>query len=226
MAIQSRRAGAPESGAAPWVVKLGGSLSLSPRLAEWLEALAASDAPLAVVPGGGRFADRVREAQAHWRFDESAAHHMALLAMDQTGRMFAAIEPRLRICSGMEDFRTAFADGKPAVWMPTAMALGQNGIGESWGVTSDSLAAWLAGRIGACGVLLVKSVEPPGKEARAADLARDGLVDTEFGRYLADSGIDGWCVGPGGAAQTVAAMPGGHVPGCRVLIARPTGTKG
>lgn len=203
--------------AAPWVVKLGGSLSRSPRLGEWLKALSASHVPVAVVPGGGPFADQVRENQARWRFDEAAAHHMALLAMDQMGRMFAALEPSLRMCSCFGDFRAAYANGEAAVWLPSAMTLGRDGIKESWDVTSDSLAAWLAGQLGANGLLLVKSVEPPPGEADAAELAQSGLVDREFARYLADSGVEAWCVGPNDAERTVGALAMGKISACRIL---------
>jgi len=207
--------------ASPWVVKLGGSLSRSPRLAQWLGAVAACSVPVAVVPGGGAFADQVRESQAQWGFGEAAAHHMALLAMDQMGRMFAALEPALRMCSAIEDFRAASANGSAAVWLPSAMALGQDGIEESWDVTSDSLAAWLAGRLGARGLLLVKSAEPPTEDSEAADLARYGLVDREFARSLAESGVAAWCVGPDDAHRTIGALAGKpvRVPGCRILAA-------
>ena len=70
-----------------WVVKLGGSLTTDPLLPQWLDLLAQL--------GGGRvtrgraaaarFADEVRRAQAHWRFDDLAAHNMAVLAMAQIG---------------------------------------------------------------------------------------------------------------------------------------------
>ena len=62
-----------------WVVKLGGSLAYSPELPHWLSALAHTDA--VIVPGGGPFADTVRDAQQIWRFDDATAHAMALLAI-------------------------------------------------------------------------------------------------------------------------------------------------
>jgi aspartokinase-like uncharacterized kinase len=61
-----------------WVVKLGGSLARNGQLRPWIQILAGQgegDGPdpssgtgpaLAVVPGGGLFADRVREMQASW----------------------------------------------------------------------------------------------------------------------------------------------------------------
>ena len=53
-----------------WVVKLGGSLYDSRHLPCWLDALSKTGA--IVVPGGGGFADRVRQAQVRWRFGDKA----------------------------------------------------------------------------------------------------------------------------------------------------------
>ena len=72
-----------------WVVKLGGSLceqapETSP-LRDWLDLLVCEGAGrVVIVPGGGKFADAVRGAQAQWCFDDLTAHNMALLAMSQT----------------------------------------------------------------------------------------------------------------------------------------------
>ena len=47
-----------------WIVKLGGSLLGAEELTHWLELLARySDGKIIIVPGGGIFADAVREAQ-------------------------------------------------------------------------------------------------------------------------------------------------------------------
>ena len=75
-----------------WVVKLGGSLARSEALRGWLAVLArAGRGRAVVVPGGGRYADAVRAEQQRWGFDDSTAHSMALLAMDQYGHQLAAI---------------------------------------------------------------------------------------------------------------------------------------
>jgi len=200
----------------PWVVKLGGSLAASAALLPWLAALGGIEVPLAIVPGGGPFADRVRDMQSTWGFDESAAHAMALLSMEQLGLMLASLEPRLRPCIDLQDFSDSFESRRPALWLPGVMTLEADDIEESWDVTSDSLAAWLAGRLGARGLVLVKSAEPPAGTADAATLARRGLVDGAFARHLADSGVDCWCVGADGPELFAAALARNLPPGCRV----------
>jgi dihydroneopterin aldolase len=68
------------------------------------------------------------------------------------------------------------------------MVLRRPEIVPSWDVTSDSLAAWLAGHIGAEQIVLVKHGGPFGKPVRAVDLADRGVVDRAFPRFLAASG--------------------------------------
>ncbi|MGZ5851302.1 MAG: amino acid kinase family protein, partial [Hyphomicrobium sp.] len=59
------------------VIKLGGSVAESGRLAAIVLIVAATRVPVVVVPGGGTFADAVRVAQAELGFGDAVAHHMA-----------------------------------------------------------------------------------------------------------------------------------------------------
>src|SRR6201999_873925 len=152
------------------VVKLGGSHAGSAHLDAWLDALAACGGRAVIVPGGGPFADAVRAAQGSMGFDDAAAHHMALLAMEQFGLALASKRPGLGVVASRDDIGTALRVGKVPVWGPTAMALAAKEIPASWDVASDSLAAWLAGRIGATRLLLVKH-GAPSAPVPAAELA-------------------------------------------------------
>ena len=142
------------------VVKLGGSYAFSTHLKDWIDAIALCAGRVVVAPGGGPFADAVREVQRKMGFDDRAAHHMALLAMDQYGCALASLGRRLIPAASATAIRRVLLDGGVPVWAATRMVLGAKDIPWSWDVTSDSLAAWLAGRIGAKRVLLVKHVEP------------------------------------------------------------------
>ncbi len=73
------------------VVKLGGSHARSPWLTDWLRAIAEDARRVVVVPGGGPFADAVRDLQPVMGFDDAAAHDMGLLAMAQYGRALASL---------------------------------------------------------------------------------------------------------------------------------------
>ncbi len=180
------------------MVKLGGSLADSPHLPHWLEAISQTDA--VIVPGGGPFADAVREAQQRWQFDEQTAHQMAILAMWQYGRMLAGLCPKLVAATALKDLRQH--KGRAKVWLPNPEALDAAGIPASWDITSDSLAAWLAGQIQAQHLLLVKSVagldEPAGqaREIYVTQAAAAGWVDPAFSHYAMNQSFQSWLCGP------------------------------
>ena len=192
----------------PSVVKLGGSFTFSPRLRDWIAATAACAGRAVIVPGGGPFADAVRAAQAPMGFDDRAAHRMGLLAMEQYGCAIASLDERLTLADSPELIHQGLACGKVPVWLPTRMALGDGGIPESWDVTSDSLAAWLAGRIGAGRLLLVKHVSVKEKAALAGDLAAHDVVDRAFAKFLAKSGVPAFILGPDDHGALCAGQPG------------------
>ena len=200
----------------PIVVKLGGSLAGTALLDAWLAALAGSGRPCVIVPGGGVFADAVRAAQAPMGFDEIAAHKMALLAMAQFGHVLASRCARCRLAATVPEIEAALDAGKMPVWLPSAMAGGAGDIPQTWDVTSDSLAAWLAGRIGARRLLLVKQVGSAAAPATA--LAAAGLVDPAFPGFLAGSGARAWIAGPGDLAVAAKIWAKNHVPGQPIAL--------
>ena len=160
-----------------WVVKLGGSLHNAPALRGWLRALAGGPGPARiVVPGGGPFADTVRRLQPALRFDELAAHRMAILAMQQLGLALQSLEPTLALAETDAELRATRA----AVWLPWRLAGRAADIPASWDVTSDSLACWLAIRLGAETLVLVKSAAVPKGEHAAPGLVTTGLLDAAF----------------------------------------------
>ena len=171
------------SAAAPLtVLKLGGSHALGPHLRGWLDAAAARAGAIVLVPGGGPFADAVRAAQGPMGFDDHAAHAMALMAMAQFGRALESLHPLLTGASSRRAIARLLARGRVPVWAPERMALAAR-LPASWALTSDSLAAWLAGELGAARLILVKHGDFEPREA-ADDLARRGIVDPLFPEYL------------------------------------------
>ncbi|MBX6320505.1 MAG: hypothetical protein IRY94_01635 [Rhodospirillaceae bacterium] len=174
----------PSAGRSLWIVKLGGSLATSRALRPWLAAIADGAGRLVLVPGGGPFADTVRRMQRRCGFDDATAHHLALMAMEQYGLMLAGLEPRLKPASTPAQIARLIAAESVPVWMPTRMTLGRPDIPQSWDMTSDSLAAWLAAELGAAGLLLVKSAAIPAGAA-VDELARRGIVDPLLPAFLA-----------------------------------------
>lgn len=190
------------------VVKLGGSLVGSPHLPGWIDALSRCKGRAVIVPGGGPFADTVRTAQQDLGFDDRIAHRMALLAMDQFACALSGMGGFV-LAASREDMERALQQGGVPVWLPSPMVLGAPDIPWSWDVTSDSLAVWLAGRLQAARLLLVKRVEPTGGHLGAAEFAAAGIVDGAFAGFLAAGGIEAAIVGPTAHAATADAIRAG-----------------
>jgi aspartokinase-like uncharacterized kinase len=168
----------------PIVIKLGGSVVRSGALVPWLDAIAAAACPVVVVPGGGALADEVRACQAQLGFGDRAAHRMALLAMDQLAWAVAGLQPGFAVGATEEELWAALDRKQVAVWAPYALIADRNDIEASWRLTSDSLALWLAGRLGAGACYLIKSIACRGARTVAADLSREGIVDAAFPEML------------------------------------------
>ena len=197
------------------VAKLGGSLADSPQREAWLAALAASARPLILVPGGGPFARAVRAAQASMRFDDIAAHRLALLAMEQFGVVLAAHSDRYALASSRRDIEAAIEAGRIPVWLPSAMTLAAPEIPASWDATSDSLAAWLAGAFAARRLLLIKSCDLAGPVSLDR-LAAANIVDPLFPRFAVRSGAVISVAGPASLPFAKAVFQSGETPGARV----------
>lgn len=168
-----------------WVVKIGGSLLGSPELARWLELFVKfSDGKVIIVPGGGLFADAVREAQSQSNAHDSVAHKLAVLAMDQFGLLLAGLNPGLATASSELEIAERTWQHRGIVWLPSKMVLADDTIPQNWQVTSDSLSAWLANKIGAEQLILVKSRQlpavVPNKTMPLQTLVKDGLIDSQF----------------------------------------------
>jgi aspartokinase-like uncharacterized kinase len=201
------------------VAKLGGSLADSRDLKAWLAALDGYAGPLVLVPGGGAFADAVRAMQAKMRFDDEAAHHMALLAMQQYGLALAALWPRLSCVSTLTTIRRALRMNQVACWAPDPMARAA-ALPKSWEVTSDTLSAWLAKELHAKKLLLIKSADIGSKlHIPIADLVKAKCVDPLFPKFAAASGAEVFIAGPSWLASADSLLAQGQVPGARVRLA-------
>ncbi|MEY2680147.1 MAG: hypothetical protein RL661_378 [Pseudomonadota bacterium] len=177
-----------------WVVKLGGSFWAAEALLAWLEVL--DKRGVIVVPGGGLFADAVREAQQRWGFDDQLAHRLAISAMHQYGLMLQGLCPALQTRTQPGLLKDPIGNGQSTLWLPDAESLADQRIRASWDVTSDSLAAWLAENLGAEHLLLIKSVNPPAGEATISDLIDMDLVDRAFAEVSKNFSGNIWLTGP------------------------------
>jgi aspartokinase-like uncharacterized kinase len=111
---------------------------------------------------------------------ELSAHALAAL-MSATG-------PRPGVVEDVAGLAPVWRAGRTPILAPRRFLEEDDGRADAlppcWGVTSDSIAARVAVRLGARELVLLKSVTPP-THADRADAARLGLVDAEFPRVSA-----------------------------------------
>ncbi|WP_292637875.1 (5-formylfuran-3-yl)methyl phosphate synthase, partial [Mesorhizobium sp.] len=202
----------------PTIVKLGGSTARAAEMENWIAALAGSRLPIVIVPGGGQFADQVRESQIYMDFSDTAAHAMAILAMEQFGQVILDRHERLAPARSLDEMVRALDEGKVPVWLPSSLALPAPDIPASWDMTSDSLAAWLAGKLGAKALLLIKQTGAFFGSDTIDGLTARGIVDAGLAAMLPD-GVDFHLAGPKDAAAAGALLASGNLPG--IAIAAP-----
>ena len=163
------------------IVKLGGSLSQSDTLVKCLNRVEQNypDSAVVIFPGGGAFADQVRLAQHHWQFDDKTAHRMAILAMQQMALLFNGIKSNFTIANSLLDIQKQLHKQKIVIWSPNIEELDKAAIKASWDITSDSLAAWLAGVLSAKELILVKSAMVD-SSLSLEQLAKQNIIDKGF----------------------------------------------
>ena len=162
-----------------WVVKLGGSLSASPGLRDWLDGLALlGGGRVIIVPGGGGLADEVRRLQARWQFDDLPAHNMAVLAMAQNAWLMCGLQPALQLVEREGDIVRTLRQARTVVWSPLELVRQVPDANTNWAVTGDSIALDLARRQNAERLVLVKSCQTAGEDLAA--LHRRAVLDAGF----------------------------------------------
>jgi aspartokinase-like uncharacterized kinase len=140
-----------------------------------------------IVPGGGPFANAVREIRA----DDDTSHWMAIAAMEQYGWYI--------VSHGLPATDLLAVPAGPAVLLPYRCLREHDPLPHSWDVTSDTIAAWVADTLG-LDLLLLKSVDGISAagsllETVTAPLATD-VVDPAFlpfvlGKKITTSIING-----------------------------------
>lgn len=167
---------------------MGGSLLHSKTLLNWLESIQqyAQHNHVVIVPGGGEFADRVRDLQQQVKFNEQTAHRLALLAMFQYGYLLAGLNPAIQIVDDIGKLVSEMDKQLPLLWLPNCLLDDFSGIPASWDYTSDSVALWLANKLMAKQLILVKSIFMNSPESSLEQLIGNGVIDKGFQRLTGD----------------------------------------
>ncbi len=144
------------------VLKVGGSLSRCPlklRVLCLKIGVLSKKHRLIVVGGGGEFADVVREFDKRLCLTATAAHRMAILGMDQYGLVLSDLLPNAVATESIEKAQDMFDHGRLPVFLPSRLMFKENPLENSWDVTSDSIALYIARLLDACRVILITDVD-------------------------------------------------------------------
>jgi len=143
-------------------LKIGGSLAEEPDI---LRALClelsemAKNHRITAVPGGGRFADVVRELDERFHLHDTVSHNMAILAMDQYGIFLSSITPGSRTTATLDGARQHSDAKHLPILLPSKLMSRADPLPHSWDVTSDSIAGYIAGELGSEKLILVTDVD-------------------------------------------------------------------
>lgn len=174
------------------VVKLGGSLLDLPGLIDRFNAWRRTQEPdaMLLVVGGGRVADAVRSFDKIHGLGESLGHAHAVAAMRFNADMLRRKLDDAQWVHDTPSCEAVWTKGGLALLEPVAWlerdeeeekkreATG-SGVPRRWSFTSDSIAAYLADRLDADRLTLLKSTLPKG-DCGVRCAAGLGMVDDDF----------------------------------------------
>jgi aspartokinase-like uncharacterized kinase len=173
----------------PVIVKVSGSLfdlqGLGSKLEGWLAKFAVRE--IVLVPGGGPFADVVRQLDRQHALGEEMSHWLAVASMSLSAQFLCSVVPRSVLLTELKGCAEAWENGLVPVLDPYHLVRRDEGkpgcLPHSWKATSDSIAARIAVVAHARELILLKSVNlPDGLDWTEAGVA--GYVDPHFAELI------------------------------------------
>jgi aspartokinase-like uncharacterized kinase len=135
-----------------------------------------------IIPGGGTFANFIRKIYSELKFNDELAHWMSIISMNYNGIELSKKYPNLKV---IENFRELKKKEEGFyIFLPYQFLKENDVLPHNWEVTSDSIALFLAGKLGLSECFLIKDVE--GIMDKEKSVIRE-ISTTEF-RKLKKSG--------------------------------------
>jgi aspartokinase-like uncharacterized kinase len=171
------------------IIKLGGSLQEKGReiirfLSDYAEKKAHT---FIMIPGGGHFVKRIKELFEQKAISDDAAHWMAVLGMQQYG-FFLADGSGIEIVESEEELSNA---GHICIVLPYNLLKADDVLPHTWDVTSDTIAAFIAHKLGEKSFIKLTDVDglmdDEGiliEQIHAEEMAHTGCVDAELPGFL------------------------------------------
>jgi hypothetical protein len=173
------------------IIKLGGSLLPKGRellrlLSDYAEKHALS---FVIIPGGGPFVEPIKKFSD--RISDDTAHWMAVLAMHQYGLFLADGELEIPLVENLEELRDV---EHICIVLPYKILKDDDCLPHTWNVTSDTITAFIAHKLGEKSFIKVTDVDGILDEngflirrINAEELIEKehkGCVDAELPRFL------------------------------------------
>lgn len=147
------------------IIKFGGSitergtLKQIVHLGKTLSSLFDRKQNFAVIPGGGLFAEFVRETQEKYKLDDEQAHWMAIQAMEQHASLLLKFIPNSNLHDfSSKDFESLILDKLPILRVMKYMRT-ESDLEKTWNSTSDAIATEIAVKIKAKKIVFLKDID-------------------------------------------------------------------
>ena len=139
------------------IIKLGGSLQEKGReiirfLSDYAETKADT---VIIIPGGGHFVKWIKELSEQEVISDDAAHWMAVLGMHQYG-FYLADGSGIAIAESEEELRNVVHIG---LFLPYTLLKEDDSLPHTWNVTSDTIAAFVANKVGETSFIKLTDVD-------------------------------------------------------------------
>jgi len=147
------------------IIKFGGSiaergtLKQIVQLGKTLSSLFDRKQNFAIIPGGGLFAEFVRETQEKYSLDDEQAHWMAIQAMEQHASLLLKFMPNSILHDfASKDFEALIFDELPILRVMKYMRT-ESDLEKTWNSTSDAIATEIALKIKAEKIVFLKDID-------------------------------------------------------------------
>ena len=144
------------------LIKIGGSLTYSAKhLLDSLKSFCNENTgkyKIIIVPGGGEFANVVRDLNQKTELNDDASHKLATLCTDLTGIYFSEIS-NIRTVDNLYDAKSILKKEDIVILLPSKIVLSNDELPHSWDITSDSIAVYIAKLLNLSNVIIATDVD-------------------------------------------------------------------
>ncbi len=129
------------------LIKIGGSLTYyANHILDSLKILCNGNPgkyKIIIVPGGGEFANVVRDLNNRTKLNNDSSHKLATLCIDLMGTYFSEIS-NITCVNNLYDAKNILKNEDIVILLPSKIVLSTDELPHTWDITSDSIAAYVA----------------------------------------------------------------------------------